>query len=295
VIGTYGEIPIALNQIIQSTHIPLFFFDRERLGYLGFDATRGRVRHLARGLYVLVARLIANWKRAPIERNRLLTNSMWTARQFRRCYPHSQPRTLYPGATTQLPISHPTDASFERRSENCVILGRIVPSKRVEMAIEIVDLLRARGLQVGLTIIGGGKGAYARSIVELSATRPYVTLHSNLSRVEMEELASTHKWGIHCAPNEHYGLAAIELIRLGCIVFVPNNGGQAEVVNDDRLRYSDATDAADKMERVLRSRIVQLELRELLSRVAEIHTIEQFQSNFLQYVLGVLNEQPKKD
>jgi glycosyltransferase involved in cell wall biosynthesis len=163
------------------------------------------------------------------------------------------------------------------------------------MAIEIVDALRARGLQVGLTIIGAGEGGYARSIVEMAATRQYVTLHSNLSRVEMEQLASTHKWAIHCAPNEHYGLAAIELIRLGCIVFVPDNGGQAEVVDDARLRYLGPTDATDKMERVMRSADLQVELRSLLNRVAETHTIEQFQSNFLQYVFGVLNEQPNKD
>jgi glycosyltransferase involved in cell wall biosynthesis len=290
VIGTFGEVPLELQTLIQSTHVPLFFCDPESLSYLGFDSGRSRLRYWMRVVYVRAARRIAGWSRRVIESQRLLTNSYWTARQFQRHYPRSNPKVIYHGARTDLVQSDNDYLAFGERTENFVILGRIAPSKRVELAIEIVDLLRGRGWGAGLTIIGSNEGRYADSIASLVNDRPYVKWRQNLARGDVEKLVASHKWGLHCAPNEHYGLAAIEMLRLGCIVFVPDSGGQAEVVSDERLRYTSALDAADKIERVLRSDALQAELRVLLAEIGRLHTVEMFMESFTHYVFDVLGE-----
>ncbi len=290
VIGTFGEVPIELENLIQSTHVPLFFYDPESLSYLGFDAGRSRLRYWMRVVYVRAARRIAGWRTEVIERGRLLTNSHWTARQFQRHYPRSNPKVIYHGARTDLIEADNDYLPFVERTDDFVILGRVAPSKRVEVAIEIVDLLRVRGWGVGLTIIGSNEGSYADGIASLVAGRPYVKWRQNLARREVEKLIATHKWALHCAPNEHYGLAAIEMLRLGCIVFVPDSGGQAEVLDDERLRYTSALDAADKIENVLRSEAIQAELRVLLAAIGRLHTVEMFMEKFRKYVFDVLGE-----
>lgn len=291
VIGTYGEVPLRVRKLIQSTHIPLFFHDEESLAYLGFDAARSRLRYGLRILYVMAARRVARWNRSDIEAAQLLlTNSGWTAQQFLRHYPSSKPQVIYQGAQTELDANNPDFIPFERRSDNFVILGRVVAAKRLEAAIEIIDALRARGRDVGLTIVGSGNGKYAESIASLVSERPYISWRKNLSRREVERLVVTQKWGLHCAPHEHYGLAALELLRLGCVVFVPDSGGQAEVVNDGRLRYLSVDDARSKIEAVLDSPDLQRELRFKLSEVTGLHTVECFRAGLSQYVREILKE-----
>jgi glycosyltransferase involved in cell wall biosynthesis len=292
VIGTYGEVPIRVRKLIQSTHVPLFFHDKESLAYLGFNADRDRLRYWIRILYVLASRRIARWSKPPIEAARLLlTNSGWTARQFLRHYPGAKPQVMYQGAQTELDARSPDFLSFEQRADNFVILGRVAPAKRLEVAVEIIDALRARGREVGLIIIGSGAGGYADEIAGLIEARPHISWRRNLSRREVERLVVTQKWGLHCAPHEHYGLAALELLRLGCVVFVPDNGGQAEVVNDPRLRYSSVEDARVKIEAVLDSPRLQDELRAKLSEVTATHTVDRFRASLLQHVGAVLQEE----
>jgi glycosyltransferase involved in cell wall biosynthesis len=43
----------------------------------------------------------------------------------------------------------------------------------------------------------------------------------------------TFRYGIHGMLDEHFGMAPAELAAAGCIVFVPNDGGQVEIVDDD--------------------------------------------------------------
>jgi len=66
--------------------------------------------------------------------------------------------------------------------------------------------------------------------------------------------------------NEHFGIAVAELVRAGCITWVPDNGGQIEIVGaQPLLRYRTDDEAVEKICTVLASRDTQSELRAALS------------------------------
>jgi glycosyltransferase involved in cell wall biosynthesis len=75
------------------------------------------------------------------------------------------------------------------------------------------------------------------------------------------------------------------MVKGGCIVFVPNGGGQTEIVNHPALIYEDDDDAVRKIETVLAGAALQESLREHLSQAAQRFSIENFKTVIL-HVLG---------
>jgi glycosyltransferase involved in cell wall biosynthesis len=253
VFSTFGELPLAHERAIQFFHVPLFFYDRESLRYLGADNLSIRKRLLRVG-YVVLCRLVAGWSRGRVEGVRALANSCWTASQATRHYPRLHPTVSYIGASTEnLESSNAISDWWEQRKNTIVVLGRVVPSKKLERAIQLVIRLRRHGHDVSLLILGNGDGAYADSITRAIEGHPFIEWKRGLPRSQLEQEIQACKWGLHCAPHEHYGLAAIELQRLGCLTFVPNSCGQAELSKDERFKYSDDEDLFNKFSSVLTS------------------------------------------
>ncbi|RFO94624.1 hypothetical protein DIC66_22545 [Rhodoferax lacus] len=282
IVGTYGETPLLVKKLLQTVHIPLFFFDRESLCYLGVRAPT--ILQLAvRSAYVIVSRLIAGWSRETVSKHLMITNSQWTAAQFARHYPKARIESIYHGVATAIAAGHPDYLAHEQRSNTVVIIGRVVPFKRVHLGIEIVDRLRALGHHdLGLLIIGGGGGAYVQAIEVMQASRPYIEWRRDLPRLEMEKIIARQRWGLHVAQNEHYGLAPLELQRLGCVTFVHNSGGQVEAVRDADLKYDDIDDAVEKMDRVIRDGGCSQRLFEGLPENVAVHTTDGFRLRFIQ-------------
>ena len=56
------------------------------------------------------------------------------------------------------------------------------------------------------------------------------------------------------------------MIRAGCIVWVPEGGGQIEIVNEKDLIFKDIDDAVLKIEKVLKNRELQEKLRKHLKK-----------------------------
>jgi glycosyltransferase involved in cell wall biosynthesis len=201
-------------------------------------------------------------------------------RQLQACYPGSNGVVIYPGAET---LNEPTVqdlVSWSRRKNKIVMLGRVVEAKNVHLGIQLVQELRVVSSDVELVIIGNGQGKYAKRIEELVATCSYVTWHRGLSRGQLEELVVDCKWGLHCAEYEHYGIAALELQRLGCITLVPNSCGQAEIALPD-LRYVGIDDAIAKYTRLFSMPDEDLaRMHEERTRMVHAHSVEQFYDSF---------------
>ena len=228
IISTQGECAIWDASVIQYIHYPMFFLDRESLAHLG--ATDLRIdQWLARACYVLLARRLCGWRPSIVASHLTLANSQWTAAEFRQRYGGYIPRVLYPGSHVSLGPGDPDWLPFVERENNFVIVGRIVPGKRIEEAVEIVRRLRERGRGLGLHIVGGeaGSGRYGARLRAMLADKPWVHMHTGLSRPALERLVARQKWGLHCYRFEHYGIAPAELQRLGCIVFVHDFGRAA--------------------------------------------------------------------
>lgn len=249
VIASFGECPIQTPRLIQSVHVPLLFYDSESLSYLGVDI-KSPASRLGRMIYILVTRLVMGWSPDVIAKHMTITNSAWTAEQFKRHYPGSNPRPMYPGAK----IRNSSLTTFSARENNVVILGRVVAGKRTHEAIEIVRRLRERGHHnLGLYIIGKPREPYALRIRALMADAPWVQWHTDLGRDKLEALIANQKWGLHCYRFEHYGLAPAELQRLGCITFVHDSGGQREIIANPEQRYNNLDDAVNKMDTLMRA------------------------------------------
>jgi glycosyltransferase involved in cell wall biosynthesis len=107
----------------------------------------------------------------------------------------------------------------------------------------------------------------------------------------MEQLIAGQRWGLHCAEFEHYGLAPLELQRLGCVTFVHDSGGQAEAVIDAGLKYRDVDDAVRKMDVVMKSPARGAQLFAALPDVTAGHEVAAHREAFIAVLrsTGVLN------
>ena len=85
-----------------------------------------------------------------------------------------------------------------------------------------------------------------------------------------------YKYGINGALDEHFGIAVAEMMKAGCIVFVPHRGGQTEIIDTPELIYQDVDDAVDKITRVLRDEVPRNELLKRLERQGDIFSTQTF-------------------
>ncbi|MFZ1990675.1 MAG: glycosyltransferase, partial [Alphaproteobacteria bacterium] len=178
---------------------------------------------------------------------------------------------------------------FADRENGFVMIGRVVPSKRVELAVEIVRQLREHhGHTIQLHIIGRADNAFAETLKQLLSDKPWAHWHSDLDRTGLERLAGRMKWGLHCYRYEHYGLAPAELQALGCITFVHDSGGQREIVTNPSLRYQDLEDAVRKITAVMTAPAMQSQLLAEIELSNMKHRAERFDRGYVSIVKDLL-------
>jgi len=77
-----------------------------------------------------------------------------------------------------------------------------------------------------------------------------------------------------------------EMVKGGCIVFVPNGGGQPEIADHPALIYERDDDAVRKIEAVLADSTLQTKLRTHLAQGAQRFSV----GNFRQGIRKVVDE-----
>ena len=262
VFSSYGELTVTGRLNFQFIHVPIFFYDAESLSYLGEQVDKFSKR-FARAVYVISCRLIAGWKRETVEKIPAMANSRWTMNQVIRHYPAIAADYSYMGARTERYFVDPQLSEWwTQRRDTVVVLGRVVPGKRIEFAIEFVKRMRERGIMIDLLIVGRADEKYGAEIRALIADKSYVEWKQGLDRQQLEFEISSCKWGLHCALFEHYGISALEIQRLGCLTLVPDSCGQAELVDDIRFSYQSLDDLIEKFSEIYMSQ----ELMETLNR-----------------------------
>jgi glycosyltransferase involved in cell wall biosynthesis len=142
--------------------------------------------------------------------------------------------------------------------------------------LEIVAGVREQIPEVRLHIVGTPDDRrYARRVAARARAAGFL-VHQNLSRAQLVDLVAHQRYGIHGMAEEHFGMAPAELVRAGCIVWVPNGGGQVEIVADPRLTYDSVEDAIAKIVRTLRDPAEQAALRAHLAARAPLFSAERF-------------------
>ena len=231
--------------------------------------------------------LFSGFSYLRMKENLTLVNSDWTGRKVKESY-GIEPITVYPPVPGMFP-----DVPWEERENGFVCLGRFHPCKKFERAIEIVRRVRARGKNdIHIHLIGSkayepeGAGYYEKLKKIAEANSSWISLDENLSREELVALLSRHRYGIHALEKEHFGIAVAEILRAGCIVFVPNDGGQVEIVGgDERLVYESEEAAAQKIIRVMSNPEEQNSICAYLSPRREMFSTESFMCD-IQRIVG---------
>jgi glycosyltransferase involved in cell wall biosynthesis len=228
--------------------------------------------------------LISGISLSRIRRNLMVTNSNWTANVLRKTY-DVEPVVVYPPVRWNGP-----EVPWKERSNTFVCLGRLSPAKRLVEIIGVIEAVRARGYDIELRIIGDEDYLAGREYIRLiegriAAAGNWVHLHQSVSREDLESLVANCRFGIHGMLDEHFGIAPAELLRAGCIVFVPDSGGQVEIVGDHpELRYDSDDDAVEKICQVLADQETESRLRMALSERSELFSETQFMKNISKVV-----------
>ena len=161
----------------------------------------------------------------------------------------------------------------------------------MERVLGILGEVRKRGAKIHLHLVGnGGDPSYVGSLRQLCRkNREWVFMEEGIDSQAKSQMMAGHKYGLSGRENEPFGIAVAELAKAGCIVFVPNGGGQTEIVDHPALIYEN-DDAVRKIETVLVDSNLQASLRTHLAAGARRFSVESFQAQIRQVVEEFLNE-----
>jgi glycosyltransferase involved in cell wall biosynthesis len=224
---------------IQYVHYPRFDPVRPAVDLRWFNRPRP-----LRALYRTAAMRATGFSTARMRQNLTLANSDWTAARLRRLHGIAA-RTVYPPVAGWF-----ADAPWARRQDAFVCIGRLSPEKRIERVVGILDRVRHGARAVTLDIVGSNDDdAYTRQIRALARRHAdWVRLHEGIPRSELLAILTRSRYGIHGMPDEHFGMAVAEMVRAGCLVFVPDGGGQMEIVDAaPELVFRSDDDAVEKI------------------------------------------------
>ncbi len=212
---------------------------------------------LVRRTYLGICDRIAAVSPEAWKQNITLANSAWSADRLLKKYGIPS-QVVYPPVAIDFPLTPYAD-----RDKGFVCLGRVSPEKCVHSVIEILQRVRERGHDVHLHILGGlDDSDYANKVRGLAEHfREWVFLEGWTLGDRKRELLAGHRFGINACPNEAFGIAVAEMVLAGCLVFVPNGGGQAEIINHPALIYEDEADAVEKIDYILTHEAEQEKLR----------------------------------
>jgi glycosyltransferase involved in cell wall biosynthesis len=222
---------------------------------------------------------VADFSLERMRQTAMLVNSDYIGGLVRARY-DLVPRTLYPPVMGTFPA-----VPWAERAPAFLCVGRIAPDKELDRVIDILARVRSDRPEVRLTLVGTPEGAYAERIAARArAEGGWISLESALPRDALTRLMARHRYGIHGHRTEHFGMAVAEMVHAGCIVWVPNSGGQVEIVGDARLRYDTVEGAAAAITRTLSDPAEEADLRARLGKQARLFSAERFVREFREVV-----------
>lgn len=195
-----------------------------------------------------------------------ITNSKWTA-DHTYSYLGTKPKAVYPPVVTE--DLRPID--WHNRKEGILSIGRVSPEKNILRNIDIAIQLTKLGHDIDYRIVGPFQKdniSYIEKVKSRVCKYDFIKLEGKVSRRKLADMMSRYKYGLHGHDSEHFGIVVAELVAGGAIPFVPNDGGQCEIVNHcEDVVYRSIEDAVDKMDRVMNSELKQQQIQKQLPSI----------------------------
>lgn len=283
VICTWNEL--ATDQPgVQYIHYPIRFQLLER------STTDNRLFKTIADLFDERIQTFSRFDPALFENDTVLVNSGWTAKKVRNRY-SIEPKVLNPPIDTEPFQDH---VSWNERENGFVFLSRISPEKNVLWLIEIVIELRERGHDIHFHIVGPKDTDFPEYYDEVEsavAVNDFIHLEGELWGRELVSLLCSHRYGINGATTEQFGIAIGEMIAAGMIPFVPNSGGQTQLVGENDALLFETTDAAvEKISSVLADDDHRRTVQNALPDIEQCYGKAKFQQEIVEIVTERLTE-----
>ena len=269
-----------------------FFVEGPSLQYIHFPTYSGRAGSeyetwapsIPYRLYRTVCKTVAGG-RGFDSSTTLVTNSQWTRDIVQRSYDHPV-EVVYPPVNIE-----DFDPNTDTQEAGFVTVGAIHESKRQLDMIEILDRLQNQGIYTHLHIIGEvWSQSYYECVRNAATDRDYIHLEGYVDRERLIDLIEQHKYGLHGRKNEHFGIAVAEMVAGGAIPFVPDGGGQTEIINErPELKYHSTEDAVQKITKVMTDTALQQNLRSDLDSTVTEYSTDQFKRSIRSLVAKLHN------
>lgn len=221
----------------------------------------------------------------------ILANSNWSAEQLKRYCGLSHCEVLYPPVQVSRPGSFRGDSS--RNPLGFLYLGRISPEKEIEKIIRILEQVR-ESYQHDISFeIGGNqqRTAYEKHITGLVRRRPWIEDLGYCTGERKTAALQRNAFGIQACECEAFGIAAAEMASTGCLPFVPQNCGPAEIVPFRELHFGGVEEAVQQIGTLLFEEVRIRELRDRVrDQVARFGT-EAFTARFQEFVEKALSRE----
>jgi glycosyltransferase involved in cell wall biosynthesis len=181
--------------------------------------------------------------------------------------------TVYPPV-----ISNFSDVPWEKRENRFLCIARISPEKEIDKVIRIIREVRKINNTASLDILGRvDDKEYAELIKKMcKENKDWCFLRGTLYGQEKLDFIARHKFAISGRTQEPGAFAVAEMVKAGCIAFVPNGGGQVEIANQFQIIYDNEKDAVQKIINVLDNNNLQVEIRQQLAENIKKFSVECF-------------------
>ena len=198
---------------------------------------------------------------------------------------------VYPSVWTEFP-----NVPWDEKEQAFVMIGRIAPEKRIERAITILEAVRQQGHAIRLHLCGKIENdLYGRHIAQLCRERSdWIVPEGRVSGIRKAQILASCRFGIQACGAEGFGISVAEMIKAGAIVFASADGGQAEILRNPDLLFSDVDEAIEKIQAVLETPSLQSAMRAHLKGQAQLFSAQIFKRETQACVAELLTANPAR-
>ena len=141
-----------------------------------------------------------------------------------------------------------------RDQQKVVYIGRVIPEKRIEFLIDIVEKARRiTGLDIKFHVAGrlNQTPSYGEKLSQMAKDRDWLRFVGEIYGDEKTKFLLSGSYAIHSERLEAFGISVVEYLKAGNIAIVPDEGGTPEIVDSPALTYHTDDEAAQILARLL--------------------------------------------
>ena len=182
-------------------------------------------------------------------RQHIYPNSRYVEKFMKSFYGPFNSEVFYPPT-----LFEPEHGAAARAPLKVVYIGRIIPEKRIEDLVAIVERARAAtGLDIAFHVAGrlDQTPSYGRKLDTMAKERDWLKFVGALYGEEKAWFLTSGSYAIHAERDEAFGISIAEYLASGLIPIVPDEGGTPEIVDSPELAYHTEDDAVAILSRLL--------------------------------------------